>query len=135
MVKMKKEQTKVMRVPESVYEFWDFLEKYTGKSKVENQKELCNVLMQLCARHDTNKFNLVFEYSLFPEACVKISTQGKTSFIFGQFDEKTLEAERKARFQDVALSIAEVNGKTVKVTETKCGLVNCGQHNQKVNKL
>ncbi|MGD0644102.1 MAG: hypothetical protein ABSA75_04285 [Candidatus Bathyarchaeia archaeon] len=126
---MKKEQTKVMRVPESVYEFWDFLEKYTGKSKVENQKELCGVLTQLCARHDTNKFNLVFEYSLFPEACVKITTEGLSSFVIGQVPES--EMERKERFQDVALSIAEVNGKSVKVTENKCGLVNCGMHPQK----
>lgn len=116
---MKKEKTRVIRVPESVYETYDFLSRFTGKTFVETQKELCNVLMQLCARHDTNKFNLVFEYSLFPEACVKISTQGKTSFVFGSETEAELEAERKARFQDVALSIAEVNGKAVKVTENK----------------
>lgn len=132
---MKKEKTRVIRVPESVYETYDYISRFTGKSIVEIQKELGGVLMQLTARHDTNKFNLVFEYGLFPEACVKISTEGATSFVIGSETEAELEAERKARFQEVALDIAAINGKSVKVTETKCGLVNCGQHNQKVNKL
>jgi len=49
-----------MRVPESVYEFWDFLEKYTGKSKVENQKELCNRFNALCGQTRPNKFQFSF---------------------------------------------------------------------------
>ena len=111
-----------MRVPESVYEFWGFLEKYTGKSKVENQKELCDVLMQLCARHDTNKFNLVFELQEFPTPQLLIKTEGISTFTIGKFDpeeEKEKEQERKQRFSEVALSIAEYNGKSIRTTEVK----------------
>jgi hypothetical protein len=128
------EKTKVTRTSLMAYQALDFLSRGTGKSRIEIEKELYGVLMQLVSRYDTNPFTLKFEYSLFPEPCIKITSEGTSSFVIGEFTEAQLEQMRKERFQKVALTISEINGKSVKVTETKCGLVNCGQHNNQKTK-
>ena len=73
-------------------------------------------LMQLCARFDTNPFTLSYEFTLFPKPQLVIKATGKSTFQIGEIPkEAELEAERKARFQEVALSIAEHRGKDVRI--------------------
>jgi len=78
------------------------------------EKELYGTLMQLCSRYNTNPFTLKFEYSLFPEPCIKITSEGTSSVVIGEFTEAELESERKRRFQELKLDIAEIRGKTIK---------------------
>lgn len=96
------------------YQALDFLSRGTGKSRTAIEDELYGVLMQLCSRYNTNPFTLKFEYSLFPEPCIKITSEGTSSFVIGQFNEVELEAQRKQHFEEVKLSIAEINHKQVK---------------------
>lgn len=76
-------------------------------------------LTQIMATSDVNDCNLEYEISLFPERALTIKVLGQSSFKIGSVPEKELEAERKLRFQEVALTISEINGKAVKVTENK----------------
>jgi hypothetical protein len=116
---MKTEKTKVFRTSAMAYQAREFIQRGTGKPMTATEDELYSVLMQLCSRYNTNPFTLKFEYSLFPEPCIKITTEGTSSFIIGEFSEAELEAERKRRFNEVALSIAEHNGKSIRTTEAK----------------
>jgi len=70
-------------------------------------------LTQVMATADTNDVNLEYEISMFPERTLTIKVLGQSSFVIGQFSEADLEAERKERFDEVKLAIAEHNQKNV----------------------
>jgi hypothetical protein len=60
------------------------------------------------------KFALTFEYSLFPEPMIIIKAEGQSTFRIEQVPEEVLEKERKARFDELKLDIAEARKKTVR---------------------
>ena len=91
----------------------------TGLSEAEILKKITDHLIQLASRHNTAKFNLIFEYSTFPEPQIVIKTQGETSFLVGQLSEKELGQLTKKSFQEVRLDIAEINEKDIRTTENK----------------
>ena len=98
----------------STYEKFRFLSKGQGMATTDFMTKLADQLMQLCACHDTNAFHIVYQFELFPEKKLTISTEGASSFVIGQFSEAELEADRQRRFQELKLDIAEVNDKSVK---------------------
>lgn len=111
---MNKQKHCPIQLDPETYEIIRFLSKGEGKPSTEFMREHFKQLMQLCARFDTNPFTLTYEFTLFPEPKLIIKAEGKSAFVIGQVDEKELEAERKLRFDEVKLSIAEINNKTVK---------------------
>lgn len=103
----------------STYEKFRFLSKGQGMATTDFMAKLADQLMQLCVCHDTNAFHIVYQFEVFPEKKLTISTEGASSFVIGQVSEAELEAERKSRFDEVKLSIAELNSKNVRVKEVK----------------
>ena len=106
-----------IQLDKSTYQKIRFISKGQGIPSTDFEKKLTDALMQLCARFDTNPFHLTYEFTLYPEPQLVIKAEGQSTFQIGQVDEKELERERKEHFQEVKLSIAEINGKNVKVTE------------------
>jgi hypothetical protein len=118
-----KKPTKIVHCPiqldKATYEKFRYLSQGQDIPTTEFMKKMADVLMQLCARYDRAKFHVIFEYSLFPEPCIKITTEGQSSFRIEQVPEEVLERERKAHFDKVALDIAAQRGKEVRNLDTK----------------
>jgi hypothetical protein len=114
MTETKKEERCPVNFDKATYQAKKFIAKGQGKSIAESERKLTDMLMQLVAVFDKNPFVITYEFQLFPEKQLIIKAEGQSSLVIGQVDEKELEAERKAHFQEVALSIAEINNKEVK---------------------
>jgi len=99
------------------YQIIKFLAKAQGMNMTEFLEKHFKPLMQIGSTFNTNPFHLTYEFSLFPEPQLVIKAEGQSTFTIGQVDEKELEQERKAHFEEVKLSIAEINGKAVKIKE------------------
>lgn len=116
---MKKEQTKVVRYDIVTTQKIAFMAKGQGLTPNAFLLKLIDNVFQLAITHDVNPFNLTYEFSLFPTPQLQIRSEGASSFRIGQVDEKELEAERKQRFDEVKLDIAEAREKQIKMTENK----------------
>lgn len=110
MTETKKEERCPVNFDKATYQAKKFIAKSQGMSISKSERKLTEALLQLCSTFDTNPFNLEYELSLFPEPKLTIYAKGQSSFVIGQES----EAERKERFDEVKLSIAEINNKTVK---------------------
>jgi len=108
----KKTEYSTIRIDKSTYEKYRFVAKQSDMTISGLLREMADTLIQLCSRHDVNKFNLSFEYTVFPEPMIVIKTKGKSAFVIGQVTES--EMERKERFDEVALDIAEARGKQIR---------------------
>jgi len=108
----KKTEYSTIRIDKSTHEKYRFVAEHSDMTISGLLREMADMLIQLCSSHDVNKFNLSFEYTVSPEPMIVIKTEGKSTFVIGEVTES--EMERKERFNEVALDIAEARGKQIR---------------------
>ena len=113
MTETKKEERCPVNFDKATYQAKKFIAKGQGMPISKSERKLTEALLQLVATFDTNPFVLTYEFTLFPEKQLVIKAQGTSSFRIGQVSEAELEKERKERFDEVKLAIAEHNQKNV----------------------
>jgi len=117
-----KEKYCPIKLDVATYQKIRYISKGQGKYSTDFMAELFNNLIQLCSTFNTSKFNLEYAIELFPEPKLTIYAKGQCSLIIGEVpSEEELEKLRKQRFDEVALSIAEINGKNIREKEVKLG--------------
>jgi len=117
MTETKKEERCPVNFDKKTYQAKKFIAKGQGMPISKSERKLTEALLQLVAMFDTHPFVLTYEFTLFPEKQLIIKAEGTSSFRIGQVSEAELEKERKERFDEVKLDIAEINGKNIKVKE------------------
>jgi hypothetical protein len=94
-----------------------YVKQRTGKPIRATIAEFYKNLTQIMATFNVNDVNLEYQISAFPERTLTVKLLGQSSFQIGQVPES--ELERKERYAEIALSIAEHNGKSIRTTEGK----------------
>lgn len=118
-VKLKKEKTKVVRIPVDIAEKLNYFVKAQDKTRNQVLRDFIDPLFQVGVNYFKDAKINVEETLTVLNHSVTFEFSGKSNLVCGSMSEAELEQLRKQHFEEVKLSIAEENQKQIRLTENK----------------